>query len=77
MKLTREEFNYMVETLKMAPMSNNVVLNLGLHMLVNCADEERKKKIEEKAEKIKLGEQKKCTILLGKLYAMESELVEE
>lgn len=77
MKLTREEFNYMVEILKMAPMSNNVVLNLGLHMLVNCDDEERKKKLEEKAEKIKLGEHKKCTILLGKLYAMESELVEE
>jgi hypothetical protein len=77
MKLTREEFDYVVETLKTSAMSNSTLFNIGMMMLVGKDNEEKRVEIEERSEKIKKDELKKSSIILGKLYAMESELVEE
>ena len=77
MKLTREEFDYVVETLKTTAMSASTLFNIGMMMIVGKDDEENRAKIEERTEKIKKEELKKSTIILSKLYQMESEIVEE
>ena len=77
MKLTREEFDYVVETLKTTAMSNSTLFNIGMMMMVGTDDKEKRAEIEKRTEKVKKEELKKSTIILGKLYAMESELVEE
>lgn len=77
MKLTREEFDYVVETLKTSAMSTSTLFNIGMMMIVGKDDEEKRAEIEERSKKIKKEELKKSAIILGKLYAMESELVEE
>lgn len=77
MKLTREEFDYVVETLKTSAMSTSTLFNIGMMMIVGKDDEEKRAEIEERSNKIKKEELKKSAIILGKLYAMESELVEE
>lgn len=77
MKLTREEFDYVVETLKTSAMSTSTLFYIGMMMIVGKDDEEKRAEIEERSKKIKKEELKKSAIILGKLYAMESELVEE
>lgn len=77
MKLTREEFDYVVATLKTTAISTSTLFNIGMMMLVGNDDKEKRAEIEERSDKIKREELKKSTIILGKLYAMESELVEE
>ena len=77
MKLTREEFDYVVETLKTSAMSTSTLFNIGMMMIVGKDDDEKRAEIEERSKKIKKEELKKSAIILGKLYAMESELVEE
>lgn len=77
MKLTREEFNYMVETLKTAPLSAYTICHIGMSMFLNKDDENMQAKINEASDRLKEEETKKSTIVLAKLYVMESELVEE
>lgn len=77
MKLTRKEFDYVVETLKTTAMSTSTLFNIGMMMIVGKDDKEKIAEIEERSEKIKKDELKKSTIILNKLYSMESELVEE
>ena len=76
MKLTKEEFKYLLDAVEVLPSSVGLTGMMMDAIIGKSASEEEKKELKDRNKKGTDEMQKKSAIILGKLYQMESEIVE-
>ena len=76
MKLTKEEFTLMIEAMQMFPSSVGIADLMISTLTSENEDEEKKKELKDSHRKRVESLKKASIIIVGKLYQMESEIVE-
>lgn len=76
MKLTKEEFTLMIEAMQMFPSSVGIADFMINALSSDNEDEERNKELKDRHRERVESLRKASVIIVGKLYQMESEIVE-